>query len=370
MANTTWNPADKIANVTLSNGNLTAAFAGVAGQGVRTIASQTSGKYYFEYTGTAWSGGNLVAGIAVATTSLTNLYAGNSTADCVVVETGGFLFVDGAASGSIGATPAGAVVGIALDVTSQLIWFRIAPSGNWNGSGTANPATGTGGLSTAAVTGGGAAVYGVTGTFTGSGDTIIANFGDSAFTGAVPSGFTAGFPVLANFVDLAGNLGGVSSYGKGAYGAKLYSRVAAFEPTFATDLLVSAGITFSGDLAPAVSFSANLGVIWGLSGDLAPAVSFGADLTRIGFVDFSGDLALQIALGSSLSVVLDLLSLAGGLTPIVVLGASSFISGPLWPAAEPCPPSMWTPTDLGSSPWAPADPCDPVDWNDGELCNG
>src|SRR4029077_10638745 len=121
-----------------------------------------------------------------------------------------------------------------------------------------------------------------------------ANFGDSAFTGVVPTGFNAGLPGLPP-VDLAGNLGGVSSYGKLSYGLKKYSRVAAFAPTFAADFSVSPEVAFSGDLAPAVSFGANLGVVWGLSGDLAPAVSFSADaLDVVGFIDFSGVLAPQI----------------------------------------------------------------------------
>src|SRR4029077_9675706 len=118
-----------------------------------------------------------------------------------------------------------------------------------------------------------------------------ANFGDSAFTGVVPSGFNAGLPGLPP-VDLAGNLGGVSSYGKLSYGLKKYSRVAAFVPTFAADFSVSPQVAFSGDLAPAVSFGADLGIAWGVSGDLAPAISFAADLNVVGFVDFGGDLAL------------------------------------------------------------------------------
>lgn len=172
-------------------------------------------------------------------------------------------------------------------------------------------------------------------------------------------------------VDLAGNLGGVSSYGKLAYGAKLYSRVAAFEPVFAADLLVSAGITFSGDFAPTVSFSADLGVVWGVSGDLAPAISFGADLTVIGFIDFGGDLAPQIALGSSLSVDVALTALDGSFGFTVVYGASEFVSGPLWAATEPCPPSLWTATEpCPPSLWTPTDLCDPVDWEESELCRG
>jgi hypothetical protein len=157
------------------------------------------------------------------------------------------------------------------------------------------------------------------------------------------------------------------SYGKGPY-----SRVKSFAPVFAADLSVSPEVAFSGDLAPAVSFGANLGVVWGLSGGLVPAISFSADiLDVIGFVDFAGDIAPQIGLEGSLSLDLPLNVLEGGLTPIVVLGASSFVSGPLWGATEPCPSPPWAPSEpCPPSMWTPDEPSDPVEWETSELCNG
>ena len=171
--------------------------------------------------------------------------------------------------------------------------------------------------------------------------------------------------------DLAGNLGGISSYGKLSYGLKEYSRVAAFAPTFASDVTVSAGVVFSGDLAPAVSFAADLGVVFGVSGDLAPAISFGADLDVVGFVDFGGDLAPQIALGGSLSLDLSLTTLDGSFGFTVVYGALEFVSGPLWASSEPCPSLPWAPSEpCPPSMWTPTDPCAPADWEETELCNG
>jgi len=80
------------------------------------------------------------------------------------------------------------VIGIAVDFSGQLIWFRVAPAGSWNGSGTANPATGVDGISISVIAGSRFP------TMTGQGgDAITANFGASAFTGVVPSGFTSGF---------------------------------------------------------------------------------------------------------------------------------------------------------------------------------
>jgi len=89
-----------------------------------------------------------------------------------------------------GTISSGSVIGIAVDFTSSLIWFRVGTTGNWNTVGTANPATGTGGLAMGLA---GTALYAyefVGGTAT---DLTTANFGATALAGVVPSGFTAGF---------------------------------------------------------------------------------------------------------------------------------------------------------------------------------
>ena len=48
--NTTWNSADKTANVTLSGGDLTVATTAVGFGGVRSVASKSSGVWYYEIT--------------------------------------------------------------------------------------------------------------------------------------------------------------------------------------------------------------------------------------------------------------------------------------------------------------------------------
>ena len=87
---------------------------------------------------------------------------------------------------------------------------------------------------------------------------------------------------------------------------------------------------------------------------------FVADLdVHVGLIDLAGDIAPQIALGGSLSLNVPLTALEGSFGVTVALGASSFVSGPLWTPSEP-PPSLWTPTE----------PCDPVEWKESTLCNG
>jgi hypothetical protein len=171
-------------------------------------------------------------------------------------------------------------------------------------------------------------------------------------------------------IELAGNLGGVSSYGKLAYGLKLYSRVRAFEPILSAALTVSIGRAFSGDLAPIVLFGSSLGIVAGVSGDFVPTISFNADLGVFRLQNFVGDLAPQIGLGAALSVDLWFTALAGGLTPNIALAASNLISGPLW-TASPCPAPPWASSDpCPPSLWTPTDPCDLAEWNASELCNG
>jgi hypothetical protein len=184
-APTTFNPSDKV-NVTLSGGDLIATGVTSSG-GARGTNSHSSAKHYWEYTFTTFNTNNVNLGIALATT---NIAALSLVGAAVTTRTTGNIIVNGAASGStLGALAAGNVIGIAADFTANLIWFRKAPSGNWNGIGTADPATGVGGISISSI---------ATGAFfpfilTGVNDKITANFGATAFTGAIPSGFTSGF---------------------------------------------------------------------------------------------------------------------------------------------------------------------------------
>lgn len=193
MANTTWNPSDLV-NFTLSGGNLTATNSVTAQGGVRTVDRQRTGKYYWENTLT-FSGANaLEVGIANAAANLTNAYSTSVNVAYVWNQTGAIYVNSTIASGStLGALTTGNTIGIALDLDAQRIWFRVAPSGNWNGSGTANPATNVGGLDISGFCAG-MNVYPLAMTATSGTRVVVGNFGDSAFSGTTPAGFTAGFP--------------------------------------------------------------------------------------------------------------------------------------------------------------------------------
>lgn len=191
-ANTTWSTTDKNANWTLSGGNLIAT-SGTGQGGVRTTDRLSTGKYYFEITGTTWVSGGAI-GVANGAAVLTSVASAPANA-CVMIQTG-LVYLNGSASGmpTFGARSSGDVVCIALDHTSKQLWFRIGAAGNWNANASFAPG-GTGGISLASISLDSRLLplYGLAAA-TGSGLVFTANFGDSAFVGAVPSGYTSGFP--------------------------------------------------------------------------------------------------------------------------------------------------------------------------------
>jgi len=193
MAATTWNPADKGASIVLSNGNLTAAWPGGAGAWVRAAFGATTGKYYWEINADAWTNTNTSAGIALSTNNLVNgIAAAGAGVGTSGLGFGGVVYVDGASAGiSFGTITSGHLMCYALDCDAGRVWFKNSAAGNWNNSGTANPATGTGGV-TLTQFGAGKALYPAFGPW-GTNDKMTANFGQNAFTGVVPSGFTQGF---------------------------------------------------------------------------------------------------------------------------------------------------------------------------------
>lgn len=194
MANTTWNPADKTADCILSNGNLTARSNQFGSQAARSVYGVATGKYYWECLFV--DNFNNACGIAALSTALTG--TGTTGAlGAAYVNSPGTCLVNNVGVATIPVIHAGESACIALDLNARLIWFRWTGAGQWNGSGTANPATGTGGLALTFV-GAGVAAYAL---YTSSSATpngmITANFGDGAFVGVVPSGFAAGFPGTA-----------------------------------------------------------------------------------------------------------------------------------------------------------------------------
>lgn len=181
----TWNTLDKSANVTLSGGSLVATTTSATQGAVRATASTSTTKTYVEFTisnitGTLWSVGfaNALAALGTAMGSDANstVFQPNQT---------GRAFFNNA---SLGADYAGAVnqtVCCAFDPVAKLIWFRYG-FGYWNGVVTADPASGVGGRSVAAIAAG---PYFPVFAANGSGASVTARFGALDTWFPVPAGF-------------------------------------------------------------------------------------------------------------------------------------------------------------------------------------
>lgn len=183
----TWDSANKDSSVTLSNGDLTANQGNDGGPRwgtVRSTIGKTSGKWYWELTMTQWDnpwGG--MHGICNAGFTNWNNYLGNSASGWAKIDQG---FGAGKMHNGTGedfaptVTAAGSVMGFYLDVDAGTIGF-IDPAGTDRGIMYTDTDI-TGGINYAATGAGGGATHMI----------ITANFGASAFTHSVPSGYNAG----------------------------------------------------------------------------------------------------------------------------------------------------------------------------------
>jgi hypothetical protein len=196
MANTIWNSADKSAGITLTGSNLIATNNNNAPSGVRSTDRQLSGKFYWEYTCNTFASAGNGVGVLSAVANIATAVSTIQTGSCGVRQTG-VIYVDGVTTGiTLTTITAGAVVCVAVDCTSRLIWFRLGAAGNWNANAGYSPASGVGGISILNL-GNGIPIYPWV-NLGSTNDQITANFGDTAFTGAVPGGFTSGFTAGAS----------------------------------------------------------------------------------------------------------------------------------------------------------------------------
>lgn len=200
IGGTTWNPSDKSAAIVLSNGNLTATDTVTANSNsVRSSTSQSAGKVYWEITATQ-SSTDWAAGVANSTFPLTissGLGAeGNGVGFYNVSPTQAIYYNGSALSTGVSAGATGDIIYFAADLTNHLLWvsskvMRDAAT-PWNNSGSANPATSTGGINFAGLT---CPCYIVFNSEESSAATINAG---GPFAGTVPSGFAAFQPAVTS----------------------------------------------------------------------------------------------------------------------------------------------------------------------------
>jgi len=176
-------------NVTLSNGNLTATHSNTtSNSGVRSASQQSSGKYYFEVTATQTTGTADCVGVITAAGTYTNLVTNGS--NCGVQYRTGAIWSNNVNSTLSGSNIAnGNIVGVAVDLDNDKIWFQ--QFFGWNGLAltSEDPATNTGGVSISSFSGTTLSpAVGFAATASGN---FTANFGATTFKGNVPAGFSA-----------------------------------------------------------------------------------------------------------------------------------------------------------------------------------
>lgn len=213
MADTTFLPSTASANVALSNGNLTATASSTAIGGVQSQDSQNAGQFYVEFTYTTIAGGSTGAGFCTPAATYTGLSSGNGLLGLVVYKSG-TVRLNGATAVTIGALSNGALVCAAIDLTNMRAWFRLGATGNWNNSASATPATPSTGIDISGVFSTASPAWPFAVFDGGASDQITANFGASAFVGAVPTGFTAGWPTQTIPTALVATQAGAEVWGQ------------------------------------------------------------------------------------------------------------------------------------------------------------
>lgn len=176
------------ANIALTNAGLTTTMATGGGfdSAVATgnTAGHSTGKFYFQALINVLTSTNFEVGIASSSFGFSGGFLGTGGFTSLGWDHAGAVLVNGSTAATIQSYAAGDTVCVAIDLGSGLYWFR-TNGGNWNNSGTANPATGVGGL---------AISLAVDSYFPGvtlltTGDQATFNFGATAYSQTPPVGF-------------------------------------------------------------------------------------------------------------------------------------------------------------------------------------
>lgn len=171
---------------------------GSAQYGIRGFPGAHSGKFYWE-TNIVTSATSVTTGIVDDYFKFNNIAIGQDAGSDSI----GYNSFDGTVKianvtlATLASIQTGDVISVAADFSTKLVWFRRCRTGvcqNWNANGSADPATGIGGISFAAmqINGAGDRFYPAGGVFTGA-DSIQSLFAASQLTQTAPAGYSSGF---------------------------------------------------------------------------------------------------------------------------------------------------------------------------------
>lgn len=189
-----WSTTDKSANVVLSAGNLTATWNSNVQGGVRCDTSFAGGLLYFELYAQSGALGNLSVGFANATQSLA-ADVGSSVNSVGAAPGSNISKINGVSIGAFEHSSAQNTIPftvcIAVNFTTGKWWARpasVGPLGFWNGSTTADPATGVGGLSLTTLAAG--PYFPMIDSVNSNAAVVTARFGAADMWFPIPAGFS------------------------------------------------------------------------------------------------------------------------------------------------------------------------------------
>lgn len=188
--NVALDPASaELQTLSLFNRRATANAGGIGG--AKTIYGRKAGKLYFEAVADArFNSLDSMETIGILRTDAGYLIAGLYKNICGVVISGGTgsgaIFSNGENVVTLAAPVDGIRYDFAADFSANLFWVR-ANGGSWNANGSADPATGVGGISMGDI-GTYDVTPGLTSDFTGQ--QVTFNFSATDFIGAPPSGYS------------------------------------------------------------------------------------------------------------------------------------------------------------------------------------
>lgn len=329
-----------------------------AGSCAHSFFNRSSGKYYVELRLTNIVVGPIGVGLAGGSFTFGSGYVGG-TSDSIACYSNAGIYINNSPSYSVATTPTnGDYICIAVDTDNARAWFRVNV-GTWNNSGTANPATNTGGID---ISGLGSLVFVVCDFEAGcDGSIITSNFyaatQSSLGSGAAPVGFldwanwtgvTSGLvhhyaldepSVISTTIKdrQSGGLDGTAS-GSGVSSAQGPGGRAGGARQFSSDVITFAGVLLN-NLNGSHSVSA-----WIYSPDVA---SFGPDGTPQCFINMSDLSSLKVCLQNAASANPDQLVLGNSASgaPGGNTAASLFISN-TWTHVAWTFPNAGTSTDV------------------------
>lgn len=154
----------------------------------RGTNNHPAGKWHFEITTTTVASACCYE-VGLVSSAVGNAVAIDNSADGVGYSSTGAVYLNNPTTiGTVAAYTSGSIVCVEVDLNNKLLWVRVGSGGTWNNSGTANPATGAGGLNIATVTT--TNLYPGVSTGYGAGAATL-NVGATSFNCPVSSGFNS-----------------------------------------------------------------------------------------------------------------------------------------------------------------------------------